>query len=170
MKKVGIIGCGSIAQVHAWVLGSMEDVEICALCDVDASRARNIADKYLNDEKEIENRFFAPLEFGTAGLRGTMKVGLHHMNIHIIRHATQRALDLGNRVMEFLTHIVLREWDGGEHDRAVSRGTRMKRRRQVVTSQRKVELVIGQRTALENLRRMKLRFARGGVGVLERHG
>ena len=42
-----------------------------------------------NDEKEIENRFFAPLEFGTAGLRGTMKVGLHHMNVHIIRHATQ---------------------------------------------------------------------------------
>ena len=42
-----------------------------------------------DDEKEIENRFFAPLSFGTAGLRGTMKVGLHHMNIHIIRHATQ---------------------------------------------------------------------------------
>jgi len=41
------------------------------------------------DEKEIESRFFAPLDFGTAGLRGTMKVGLHHMNIHIIRHATQ---------------------------------------------------------------------------------
>ena len=42
-----------------------------------------------DDEKEIENRFYAPLSFGTAGLRGTMKVGLHHMNIHIIRHATQ---------------------------------------------------------------------------------
>ena len=42
-----------------------------------------------DDEKEIESRFFAPLEFGTAGLRGTMKVGLHHMNVHIIRHATQ---------------------------------------------------------------------------------
>ena len=41
------------------------------------------------DEKEIENRFYAPLEFGTAGLRGTMKLGLHNMNIHIIRHATQ---------------------------------------------------------------------------------
>ena len=41
------------------------------------------------DEKEIESRFFAPLEFGTAGLRGTMKLGLHNMNIHIIRHATQ---------------------------------------------------------------------------------
>ena len=24
------------------------------------------------DEKEIENRFYGPLEFGTAGLRGTM--------------------------------------------------------------------------------------------------
>ena len=41
------------------------------------------------DEKEIENRFFAPLEFGTAGLRGTMKLGLHNMNFHVIRHATQ---------------------------------------------------------------------------------
>ena len=42
-----------------------------------------------DDEKEIESRFFAPLEFGTAGLRGTMKVGLHHMNVHVIRWATQ---------------------------------------------------------------------------------
>jgi len=42
-----------------------------------------------NDDREIESRFFAPLEFGTAGLRGTMKLGLHHMNIHVIRHATQ---------------------------------------------------------------------------------
>lgn len=42
-----------------------------------------------NDEKEIEARFFAPLEFGTAGLRGEMAVGLHRMNVHIIRHATQ---------------------------------------------------------------------------------
>ncbi len=41
------------------------------------------------DEKEIEGRFFAPLEFGTAGLRGTMCVGLHQMNRHVIRHATQ---------------------------------------------------------------------------------
>ena len=46
-------------------------------------------DAIRDDEKEIENRFFAPLEFGTAGLRGTMKLGLHHMNIHVIRHATQ---------------------------------------------------------------------------------
>lgn len=48
------------------------------------------------DEIEIENRFYAPLEFGTAGLRGTMKVGLHNMNVHIIRHATQAFADVIN--------------------------------------------------------------------------
>ena len=41
------------------------------------------------DEKEIRERFYGPLEFGTAGLRGTMKVGLHQMNVHVIRWATQ---------------------------------------------------------------------------------
>lgn len=41
------------------------------------------------DEKEIESRFFSQLEFGTAGLRGTMGVGLYRMNVHVIRHATQ---------------------------------------------------------------------------------
>ena len=41
------------------------------------------------DEKEIEGRFFEQLSFGTAGLRGTMGVGLYRMNVHVIRHATQ---------------------------------------------------------------------------------
>lgn len=41
------------------------------------------------DEKEIESRFYGPLEFGTAGLRGTMKMGLHQMNVYVIRWATQ---------------------------------------------------------------------------------
>ena len=41
------------------------------------------------DEKEIESRFFGPLEFGTAGLRGIMGLGLNRMNVHVIRHATQ---------------------------------------------------------------------------------
>ena len=41
------------------------------------------------NEKEIESRFYGPLEFGTAGLRGTMKMGLHQMNVYVIRWATQ---------------------------------------------------------------------------------
>lgn len=47
-----------------------------------------------NDPKEIEARFYGPLEFGTAGLRGTMAVGLHNMNIHVIRWATQGFADV----------------------------------------------------------------------------
>ena len=50
---------------------------------------RNELKAIANDEKEIENRFYGPLEFGTAGLRGTMYVGLHNMNRHVIRWATQ---------------------------------------------------------------------------------
>ena len=42
-----------------------------------------------DDDKEIESRFFDQLSFGTAGLRGTMGVGLYRMNVHVIRHATQ---------------------------------------------------------------------------------
>lgn len=38
---------------------------------------------------EIEDRFFSLLQFGTAGLRGVMDVGLRRMNVHVIRHATQ---------------------------------------------------------------------------------
>ena len=56
-----------------------------ALSEAEWAELNAIAD----DEKEIESRFFAPLEFGTAGLRGTMKLGLHQMNVHVIRHATQ---------------------------------------------------------------------------------
>ena len=44
--------------------------------------------------KEIESRFYGPLEFGTAGLRGTMYTGLHNMNIHVIRWATQGFADV----------------------------------------------------------------------------
>ena len=56
-----------------------------ALSEAEKAELRAIA----GDEKEIESRFFAPLDFGTAGLRGTMCVGLHQMNVHVIRHATQ---------------------------------------------------------------------------------
>jgi len=41
------------------------------------------------NEDELESRFYAPLEFGTAGLRGVMGIGLNRMNIHVVRHASQ---------------------------------------------------------------------------------
>ena len=56
-----------------------------ALTEAELQELKDIA----GDSKEIESRFYGPLEFGTAGLRGTMKMGLHHMNIYVVRHATQ---------------------------------------------------------------------------------
>jgi phosphoglucomutase len=46
------------------------------------------------DNKEIESRFFSRLEFGTAGLRGIMGIGLYRMNVYVIRHATQAFAEL----------------------------------------------------------------------------
>jgi len=47
-----------------------------------------------DDDREIRERFYAPLEFGTAGLRGTMKMGLHQMNRFIINWVTQAFADV----------------------------------------------------------------------------
>ena len=46
---------------------------------------RSIAD----DEKEIEERFYTELEFGTAGLRGIIGAGVNRMNMYTVRKATQ---------------------------------------------------------------------------------
>ncbi len=42
-----------------------------------------------NDEKEVEDRFYTELEFGTAGLRGVIGAGTNRMNIYTVRKATQ---------------------------------------------------------------------------------
>ena len=42
-----------------------------------------------NNEKEIEDRFYKELEFGTAGLRGIMGAGLNRINKYTIGKATQ---------------------------------------------------------------------------------
>lgn len=41
------------------------------------------------DEKEIEDRFYKDLEFGTGGLRGVIGAGTNRMNLYTVRKATQ---------------------------------------------------------------------------------
>ncbi|MCR5107563.1 MAG: phospho-sugar mutase [Lachnospiraceae bacterium] len=41
------------------------------------------------NEKEIEDRFYKDLEFGTGGLRGVIGAGTNRMNIYTVRRATQ---------------------------------------------------------------------------------
>ena len=42
-----------------------------------------------DDEKEIKERFYTELEFGTGGLRGIIGAGINRMNIYTVRKATQ---------------------------------------------------------------------------------
>lgn len=42
-----------------------------------------------DDEREIRDRFWAPLSFGTAGLRGVLGMGTNRMNLYTVRQATQ---------------------------------------------------------------------------------
>lgn len=50
---------------------------------------RKELEQIAGDEKEIEERFYMDLEFGTAGLRGIIGAGTNRMNIYTVRKATQ---------------------------------------------------------------------------------
>lgn len=52
--------------------------------------------KNLSSEKEIEDRFYKDLEFGTGGLRGVMGIGSNRMNIYTVGKATQGLADYLN--------------------------------------------------------------------------
>lgn len=43
----------------------------------------------LSDQKDIEDRFFRRLEFGTGGLRGVIGVGINRINLYMVRWATE---------------------------------------------------------------------------------
>lgn len=55
------------------------------LSDEEKQELRSIA----GDEKEIEERFYRELEFGTAGMRGILGIGKNRMNIYNVRRAAQ---------------------------------------------------------------------------------
>lgn len=50
----------------------------------------------ITDEKEIEDRFYKDLEFGTGGLRGIMGAGANRMNKYTVSKATQGLADYLN--------------------------------------------------------------------------
>ncbi|MBP2032450.1 phosphoglucomutase [Clostridium algifaecis] len=60
--------------------------------------------KNIKDEKEIEDRFYKDLEFGTGGLRGIMAMGTNRINIYTVRKATQG-----------LSDYLLNRYAGGEN-------------------------------------------------------
>lgn len=54
-----------------------------------------------DDENEIKERFYADLEFGTAGLRGIIGAGTNGMNVYVVRKTTQGlAITLASRMRQ----------------------------------------------------------------------
>lgn len=52
----------------------------------DATKAELLAIK--DDAKEIEDRFYKDLEFGTAGFRGVLGAGTNRMNVYTVAKAS----------------------------------------------------------------------------------
>lgn len=52
--------------------------------------------KSIKDEKEIEDRFFKQLSFGTGGMRGIIGAGTNRMNLYTVGKATQGLADFIN--------------------------------------------------------------------------
>lgn len=48
----------------------------------------------LTDKKEIEDRFYCDLEFGTGGMRGLLGAGTNRINIYVIRRLAQGLADV----------------------------------------------------------------------------
>ncbi|MGL5260224.1 MAG: phospho-sugar mutase [Lachnospiraceae bacterium] len=65
-------------QYNFWLEDSYFDLET-------KEELKAIAD----DTKEIEDRFYKELEFGTGGLRGVIGAGTNRMNLYTVRKATQ---------------------------------------------------------------------------------
>ena len=49
------------------------------------------------DDKEIYERFYTELKFGTAGLRGIIGAGTNRMNVYTVRRATQGLANFLNK-------------------------------------------------------------------------
>lgn len=54
-----------------------------------APEVREDLDKIANDNEALEDAFYTPMEFGTAGMRGLIGAGINRMNIYTVRQATE---------------------------------------------------------------------------------
>lgn len=61
-------------------------------------QTREELQKIKDDPKEIEDRFYKYLDFGTGGLRGIIGAGTNRMNIYTVRRASQGLADFVNSI------------------------------------------------------------------------
>ena len=72
----------------------MEDIDINELKNLNKYWIENVSDSEKIEleglsDKEIIDRYYTELEFGTAGLRGVMEFGQNRMNVYTVSRATQ---------------------------------------------------------------------------------
>ena len=89
MKRVGIVGCGGIAHVHAQVLEHMEDMELAAFADIRPERAEEFADRlggnaYASLEAMLENEKLDALHICTP----------HYLHVPMAIEALEKGLDV----------------------------------------------------------------------------
>lgn len=70
-----------------------EKYEFWMNCDVFDQKTKEELAAIAGDEKEIEERFYKDLEFGTGGLRGILGAGTNRMNRYTVCKATQGLAD-----------------------------------------------------------------------------
>ena len=66
-----------------------EEYERWLASDALTAEERRELEAVRGNDKEIRERFYAPLSFGTAGLRGLMGAGIRRMNARVVRQATR---------------------------------------------------------------------------------
>ena len=73
---------GYLEEYNRWLEHDLVDIDL-------KQELLSIKDK----EEEIKERFAVSLQFGTAGLRGTLGVGTNRMNVYVVAQATQGVAD-----------------------------------------------------------------------------
>lgn len=70
-------------------MGYMEEYQFWLEDDYFDKSTKEELEAIRGNEKEIEERFYKELEFGTGGLRGIIGAGTNRMNLYTVRKATQ---------------------------------------------------------------------------------
>lgn len=60
--RIGLIGCGGIANTHTWVLSNIKEVQLVSFCDIVEDRAREFNAKYAKGSATVYNDFSRMLE------------------------------------------------------------------------------------------------------------
>lgn len=114
MIRVGIVGCGSIAQVHAWAVDQLQGCELVAVCDIEVERAEQLGEKYGISKDCVFQSYEAMLD---SGLVNAVHIcAPHYLHVPMAIEALKRQIAV---FMEKPVAISAEQW--GELKEAVAK-------------------------------------------------